>query len=169
MVGYLRSNNARLLTPIPRELQIPAYYVTPDCGKQWTRWAENSKWSTKAGSRIQDLGTKEAVNLSRHDEVALGQAVDFMGPEGDPDLAPSKQNVRMMSLLFGQRTHPVYEIQCLLEVREGKRSGHMVFVNDFPVGPLRQLLVNVSQFLAFEGRHSASAGNTGFGIERHWI
>jgi hypothetical protein len=43
----------------------------------------------------------------------------------------------------------------------------MVLIYHLPVRPIRQLLVNVSQFLAFEGRHSASAGNTGFSIEGH--
>jgi hypothetical protein len=55
----------------------------------------------------------------------------------------------MMSLLFGDCSHAVYKIERLLEIRKGKGAREVVLVNNFPVRPVRQLLVNVSEFLAF--------------------
>src|SRR5579864_6156293 len=103
------------------------------------------------------LRTRYAVNLRRHDKVALGQAVDFVSPEGNLRFAPGQQDVRVMSLLLGYRAHPVHEIQCLLEIGEGEGSRDVVLVDHFPVRPIRKLLVNFGQLFASEGRHSASA------------
>jgi hypothetical protein len=71
-----------------------------------------------------------------------GQAVNLVGPKGDFGLPPGKQDVRVMSLFFGNRSDPVHEIQGLLEVGEGEGASYVVFVDHFPVRPIRELLVN---------------------------
>ena len=48
-------------------------------------------------------GAGQAVNLGGHDEVAFGEGVDFVGPEGDFGLSPFQNEVWMMALLFGER------------------------------------------------------------------
>ena len=68
----------------------------------------------RRGLNRRGLKAAQAVNLRRHDEVALGQAVNLVGPERDLGLAPRQQNIRMMSLLFGQRSDAIDELQRLL-------------------------------------------------------
>src|SRR5579872_5334453 len=82
------------------------------------------------------------VYFGCHYEVALGQAVNFVGTKGDFDFPPGQQNVGVMPLFFGERSHPVYEIQGLLEIGEGEGASYVVFVDHFPVRPIRELLVN---------------------------
>lgn len=84
------------------------------------------------------------VYFGRHDEVAFGQTVDFVGPNRNLDLTPGEQDIGVMALLFGKRTDPVYKIQGLPEVREGERAGDVVLVDDLPVGPIGKLLVDLS-------------------------
>lgn len=53
-------------------MQIPAHFVLP-------------------GSLIPlGLSPEYAINFGGHDEVALGQTIDFVGPNCDPDLPPSQ-------------------------------------------------------------------------------
>ena len=112
MLSYLASNKVEFLGTTSAKLQIPAHYVPRYCGKDMEPmgWKLDKVLLEPRNPGIKESGTKEAVNLGRHNEVAFRQAVDFMGPEGGLDFAPGKQNVRMMSLLFGQSTHAVYEI-----------------------------------------------------------
>ena len=83
-----------------------------------------------------------------------------MRPQGDLYLAPGEQDVGMMPLLLRNLPNPVYKIQGLLEVGEGKRARDVVLADDLPMRPLRELLVKVSEFLAFQRRHSAAARHT---------
>ena len=64
------------------------------------------------------LGWIKLVDLGRHDEVALGQAVDLVRPHGNFRFAPGQQDVGMMSLLLRDLSHPVHEVERLLEIRE---------------------------------------------------
>lgn len=50
---------------------------------------------------------RQLIDLGCHDEIALRQAVNFVGPESDFGAAPGEQDVRMVSLLFGDFTHSV--------------------------------------------------------------
>ena len=43
----------------------------------------------------------QPVDLRRHNEVALSQSVNFVGPERDFNFAPRQQNIRVVSLLLG--------------------------------------------------------------------
>ena len=60
----------------------------------------------------------ELVYFGGEDEVALGQAVDLVRPEGELDLAPGQVNIGMMVLLPGQFAHLVCEIKRLAEILE---------------------------------------------------
>src|SRR5712692_1044952 len=75
----------------------------------------------------------------------------------------------MMPLLLSERPDPIDEIKRLFEVGEGEGAGHMVLVDDLPVRPLRELLVDLSAFFAFERRNSAPAGHAGLSVEGHGV
>src|ERR1035437_7733949 len=81
-----------------------------------------------------NLRCAQPVNLCRHDEIALGQAVDLVGPQRDLGLAPCQQNVRMMSLLLGQSSHAIDELERLLEVGELELAVKVMFLRDCPLG-----------------------------------
>src|SRR5947207_2504555 len=68
----------------------------------------------------------------------------------------------MVSLFLRQCADAIHEIQRLLEIGETEGAGDVVFVDDFPVRPLRNLLINLFQFFALERRHTAFAWDTGF-------
>jgi len=72
----------------------------------------------------------------------------------------------MVSLFLRQCADAIHEIQRLLEIGETEGAGDVVFVDDFPVRPLRNLLINLFQFFALERRHTALAGHTSFRSER---
>ena len=42
-----------------------------------------------------------AIHFGGQDEITFAEAVDFVGPDLDLDLAPGQIKVRVMSLLFG--------------------------------------------------------------------
>jgi hypothetical protein len=75
----------------------------------------------------------QAINLRGHNEIAFGQAIDFVRPQGDARLTPSQQNVGMMTLFFGDGADSIHEIQSLLEVWEPELAMNMVFVGDCPI------------------------------------
>src|SRR5439155_2697059 len=58
------------------------------------------------------------VDLGGEDEVAFGQAVDFVGPDFHPDLAPGEKDIGVMPLLLRDSTYLVGEVQGGLEVRK---------------------------------------------------
>ena len=76
----------------------------------------------------------QAVNLRGHNEIALGEPVDAVRPEGDVCFSPREQDVRMVSLLFGDRANAIHEIQCLLEIRKTKLALEVMLVVDRPIG-----------------------------------
>src|ERR1700692_759969 len=51
------------------------------------------------------------IDFRRQNEIALGQTVDLMRPNRDLRFAPAKANIRMMSLLLGQRANAVDELK----------------------------------------------------------
>jgi hypothetical protein len=101
----------------------------------------------------------QPVDLSGHDEVALGQAVDLVGPERDLGLTPGQQNVGMMALFLSQRAHAVHEVERILEVGKSESASDVVLVDHSPLG---DDFVQRVEFLALERWHSAPAGNTFF-------
>src|SRR5262245_23144663 len=63
----------------------------------------------------------------------------------------------MMTLFFGDRAHPIYEVQGLLEIRKCKLFGQVVFRDHLPAGQPRGYLV---QLVTLERGHSSPAGYT---------
>jgi hypothetical protein len=68
----------------------------------------------------------------------------------------------MMALLFCERADAVHEGKGFLEVGEGEGTSDVVLIDDLPVG---ELVAEVVEFGAREGRDSSAAGNTGFAGE----
>ncbi len=54
-----------------------------------------------------------------------------------------------MSLFLGDCSYAIYEIEGLLEIRESENPSDVMLIYDFPVGPVRQLFVKVSEFFTF--------------------
>jgi hypothetical protein len=100
----------------------------------------------------------EAVDFGGHDEVAFGETVDLVRPESDFGFAPGEEDVGMMSLLFGERTDTVDEVERLLEVGELELAVKMMLVGD---GPFRDARVNLLDVLAFEWGNATFAGDAG--------
>ena len=98
------------------------------------------------------------IDLGRKNKIALGQSIDFVGPERNFSFAPSQQNIRMMPLLFGNRTYAIDEVQCFLEVRKSISARDVMFVDGFP---LRHMLQQLAQFLTFDRRNTGQKGDSG--------
>jgi hypothetical protein len=98
----------------------------------------------------------QAVDLGGHDEVALGEAVNFVRPHRDLGFAPGQENVGMVALLLGHRSHTIHEIERLLEVRKCVGASEMVPVDHVPLG---NVFVQGIEFPALEWRHSAATGH----------
>jgi len=77
--------------------------------------------------------SKRPVNLCSHNEIALGEAVDLVRPHRDLGFAPGQQNIRMMPLLFGERSHSIHEIKCLFEVRELEQASDVMLIDHAPL------------------------------------
>jgi hypothetical protein len=78
----------------------------------------------------------ELIDLCREDEVALGQTVDLVRPDGDLGASPCEQDVGMMTLLLGDDTYAVYELKRLAKVGEPELACEVVFVNNLPLRKL---------------------------------
>ena len=80
--------------------------------------------------------TRNLVEFRSQDEIAFRQAVDLVRPDLYSDFAPRQVEIRMMPLLLGNGPGFVYEIERLLEIREGVSFLQMVLVDDVPTGNL---------------------------------
>src|SRR5688500_11208708 len=77
--------------------------------------------------------SNQPVGLRREDEVALGQAVDLVGPDLDDHLAPGEVEVGVVVLLLGQLAHAGGGVERLPEVREAELPLEVVLVDRPPV------------------------------------
>ena len=77
------------------------------------------------------------VDFRSEDEIAFGQAIDFVGPRGDFRFSPGQQNIRMMALLFGDRADFIDESEGLREIRKLEGAGEVMTVHH---APLRHLI-----------------------------
>ena len=103
------------------------------------------------------LGSANPVNLGRHDEVALRQAVDFVSPQSDLNFSPRQKDVRMVALLFGDRADTIHEFQRLLEVRKPEFTMDVMLVGDRPPGDIP---MECFDFFSTQRRHTTTAGDT---------
>ena len=101
----------------------------------------------------------QPVDFRGHNEVALGKAVDLVRPHGNLGFAPRQQNVGMVPLFFGERSHAIHEFERLLEVGKSVGASEMVLVD---YTPERNFAVHCLEFPALERRHSAAARNALF-------
>jgi hypothetical protein len=67
------------------------------------------------------LGFVELVDLCSQDEIALCQTVDLVGPNGDLDFSPGKEDIWVVALLFCKMAYAVYELKGFAKV--GKLEG----------------------------------------------
>ena len=68
----------------------------------------------------------------------------------------------MVALFFGHGSHAVHKGQGFLEVGEGESARDVVLVDDLPVG---ELVAEIVELRACQGRNSAAAGDAGFAGE----
>src|SRR5215469_12460462 len=91
---------------------------------------DRERWASVAlGWKLKRV---ELVNLCSKDEITLRKTVDFVRPARDLDFPPGKEDVWVVTLLFGELTHAVYELESLTKVRKLKTLGDVVFLDDVP-------------------------------------
>ena len=103
---------------------------------------------------VPEVLPKQPVDLSGHDEIALGEAVDLVRPQSHLGLSPGQQNIGRVSLFFRQRSDAVHKLERLFEIRKSEGAGDVVLPSHLPLG---DSLVQRFEFLALERRHSAGA------------
>ena len=103
----------------------------------------------------------QLIDLCGHDEIAFGEAIDFVSPESDLHFTPGEKNVGMMSLLLGDFPDTVHKSQRGFEIGKSVGAGDMVLVHNFPMREVGQLFVDVGEFFSFERRDASAAGNAG--------
>ena len=115
-----------------------------------------NKTNAQKNQSTSRLTLMDPVNLRCHDEIAESQAVDLVRPKGNLRLTPSKENVRMVSLLLRNRSDAIHEIQRLFEVWEAVLAVDVVFLGDSPFG---NEPAEFGQFLALKRWNAALARN----------
>ena len=106
------------------------------------------------------LGFVALVDFGGQDEIALRQTVNFVRPGRDLDFSPAKEDVRMVPLLFRELTYAVYELEGFAKVQKLEGLRDVVFFDDVPAVHLH---LQRGEFLTLERRHTATAGDAGFG------
>lgn len=139
---------------------------TNDCARMSGRIAGYpAKWKERQ-NRIQLpffnklLKLVELVNLCSKDEIALRKTVDFVRPASDLDFPPGKEDIWVVTLLFGELTYAVYELESLTKVRELKALGDVMFLDDVPAVDLP---LQCDEFSTLERRDASSAWHACFG------
>ena len=107
------------------------------------------------------LPGRQVVDLGGQDEIALGEAVDFMSPDLEVDPPPSQPDIRMVTLFFRQFTDLVGEIESTPEILELEAPLQMVCVHDPPSGI--DLVKQFIHAISFQRRCASLAGNALFG------
>src|SRR5512140_1587999 len=76
--------------------------------------------------------TLEAIDLGGEDEIAFGEARDFVGPDGDHHFSPGQENVRMVSLGFREFPDFIGKGEGLLEIGELELPFEVMFFKHVP-------------------------------------
>jgi len=79
------------------------------------------------------LNRLNPVDLRGQDEIALGKAVDLVGPDRDAGLSPGEIDVGMMPLFFSDGAHLIHKLEGGLEVRKLKLPFNMMVFDDLPL------------------------------------
>src|SRR6185369_9211554 len=95
--------------------------------------------------------SSHAVRLGGEYEITLGQPVDLVGPDGEPDPAPGEKDIRMMPLALGQFSDPVGKVQSAAEILEAIFLFQMMLCHCLP--PPAELSQKRRQFRPLERRN----------------
>ncbi len=118
-------------------------------------------WMFEAKAHIR---YQNAVDFGRHDEIALGQAVDLVRVNRHFRFAPGQQNVGVVALLLRDCAGTVHKGERFLKIGEFKRLVQMMLSDYLPIG---QLIFERVQRSAFERENAAAAGNARLVGKRH--
>ena len=83
-----------------------------------------------------------------------------MRPASDLDFPPGKEDIWVVTQLFGKLTYAVYELESLTKVRKLKTLGDMVFLDDVPAVDLP---LQCDEFSTLERRYASSTWHACFG------
>lgn len=100
---------------------------------------------------------REFVDLGRHDEITLREAIDLVRPDLDLDFSPGEVNIRMVPLLFSQSAREIHKLERLGEVGELEFLLDVVLTDN---GPPMHLVKETSQFTPGQRRNTALAWHT---------
>src|SRR5438876_3344839 len=77
--------------------------------------------------------SQRPIGPGGEDEVALGQAIDLVSPDGQPDLPPGQIDVGVVPLLLGEVPDPIGEVERFAEVLEAELLLEVVLFHHTPV------------------------------------
>ena len=100
-----------------------------------------------------------SIDLRCENEIAFRQPIDLVRPDFYLNLSPTEEDIGMVSLLFGDVSDFVDEIEGSPEVGEFEVSLNMVIVND---GPIFQLRLQRLDLICSQRRYTATTRDTGF-------
>ena len=100
-------------------------------------------------------GLQHAVDFCREHKIALGQSIGLVRKNSDFNLAPRKEDVRMVAFFFRDSPHAIHEIEAIFKVRKGKTLRQMVLTDYVPTLQLAQQPFDIS---AFQRRNAALQG-----------
>ena len=89
---------------------------------------------------------RDLIDFGGHDEVALRQSVDLVGPKGDPHFSPGEQDVRMMPLFLGDGADTIHKVESFLKIGEREGARDVVLVDYIPIW---QLVTEAMEFRTF--------------------
>src|ERR1700674_5602819 len=97
---------------------------------------------------VRSPDSEEPVDLRGQNKIRFSQPIHCMRPGRDLDLAPSQQNIGMMTLLLGEFANAVHESQGGLKIGEFVCAHDVMLVDDIPLRGLRQLAMNLGEFVS---------------------
>src|SRR5262245_57332858 len=101
----------------------------------------------------------DAIDLRGENEVAFGEAVDLLRPDGHAGFAPAEKDLRMVALLLGNRADGVDETQRTGEIGELERFLDVMILDDRPAVDARG---ERTRLVGAERRHATAARHADF-------
>src|SRR6266508_5963002 len=101
--------------------------------------------------------SEHPIGLGGEDEVALGQAIDLVSPDGQPDFPPGQIDVGVVALLLSEVADPIGEVERFAEVLEAELLLEVVLFHHPPV--VAQSGQQVIELRSPEGRRPTLARN----------
>jgi hypothetical protein len=107
--------------------------------------------------------TVRLLDFGCQNEVALGEAIDFVGPDLDGGAAPGQMNVGVVSFGLRNLANHIRESEGGEEVREPKLTAQVMSVHDLPI--VVQEIQKTVEFVSRKRRYPTTAGSTGLRSE----